>query len=97
VLAAAWARGYPAFFTRHMSLPVRLMGTAEPGERANAASVADAMAGAGMVLVAVPGTAVTDVLRAAGPLDGRVMINAAKSFGQQHRRTARRDLQGRAG
>ena len=30
-------------------------------------------------------------------LDGRVMINAAKSFGQQHRRTARRDLQGRAG
>ena len=63
MLAAARARGYPAFFTRHMSLPVRLMGTAEPGERANAASVADAMAGAGMVLVAVPGTAVTDVLR----------------------------------
>lgn len=59
MLAAARAAGYPAFFTRHMSLPVRLMGTAEPGERANAASVAGAMAGAGMVLVAVPGTAVT--------------------------------------
>jgi predicted dinucleotide-binding enzyme len=73
------------------------MGTAEPGSAQNAASVAGAVAGAGMVLVAVPGPAVTDVLRAAGPLDGHVMINAAKSFGRRHRRTARRDLQGRAG
>ena len=29
VLAAARAGGYPVFFTRHMSLPVRLMGTAQ--------------------------------------------------------------------
>ena len=36
-----------------------------------------------MVLVAVPGPAVTDVLEAAGPLDGRVMIDAANSFRQQ--------------
>ncbi|HJY65209.1 MAG TPA: NAD(P)-binding domain-containing protein, partial [Streptosporangiaceae bacterium] len=56
---------------------------AELGERAHAASVADAVAGAEVVLVAVPGPAVTDVLQAAGPLDGRVMIDAANSFGQQ--------------
>jgi biuret amidohydrolase len=29
VLTAARAGGYPVFFTRHMSLPVRLMGTAQ--------------------------------------------------------------------
>jgi biuret amidohydrolase len=29
VLAAARGGGYPVFFTRHMSLPVRLMGTAQ--------------------------------------------------------------------
>ena len=29
VLAAARRGGYPVFFTRHMSLPVRLMGTAQ--------------------------------------------------------------------
>ena len=51
--------------------------------RAHAASVADAVAAAEVVLVAVPGPAVTDVLQAAGPLDGRVMIDAANSFGQQ--------------
>jgi len=56
---------------------------AELGARAHAASVADAVAGAEAVLVAVPGPAVTDVLQAAGPLDGRVMIDAANSFGQQ--------------
>ena len=56
---------------------------AELGERAHAASVADAVAGAEVVLVAVPGPAVTDVLQAADPLDGRVMIDAANSFGQQ--------------
>ena len=56
---------------------------AELGERAHAASVADAVAGAEVVLVAVPGSAVTDVTQAAGPLDGRVMIDAANSFGPQ--------------
>ena len=56
---------------------------AELGERAHAASVAAAVAGAEAVLVAVPGPAVTDVLQAAGPLDGRVLIDAANSFGQQ--------------
>jgi 8-hydroxy-5-deazaflavin:NADPH oxidoreductase len=56
---------------------------AELGERAHAASVADAVAGAEVVLVAVPGPAVTDVLQAVGPLDGRVMIDGANSFGQQ--------------
>ena len=56
---------------------------AELGEHAHAASVADAVAGADVVLLAVPGSAVTDVLQAAGPLDGRVIINAANSFGRQ--------------
>jgi 8-hydroxy-5-deazaflavin:NADPH oxidoreductase len=56
---------------------------AELGERAHAASVADAVADAEVVLVAVPGPAVTDVLQAAGPLHGRVMIDAANSFRQQ--------------
>jgi hypothetical protein len=56
---------------------------AELGQRAHAASVADAVAGAEVVLVAIPGPAVTDVLQAVGPLDGRVMIDAANSFGQQ--------------
>jgi 8-hydroxy-5-deazaflavin:NADPH oxidoreductase len=50
---------------------------AELGERAGAASIADAVAGAEVVLVAVPAPAVTDVLREAGPLDGRIVIDAA--------------------
>jgi hypothetical protein len=36
-----------------------------------------------VVLAAVPGPAVTDALQAAGPLDGRIVIDAANSFGQQ--------------
>jgi 8-hydroxy-5-deazaflavin:NADPH oxidoreductase len=69
------------FAARHAAGPRAL--AAELGQRAHAASVADAVAGAEVVLVAVPGPAVTDVLQAAGPLDGRVMIDAANSFGQQ--------------
>ena len=69
------------FAARHAAGPQAL--AAELGERAHAASVADAVAGAEVVLVAVPGSVVTDVLQAAGPLDGRVMVDAANSFGQQ--------------
>ena len=69
------------FAARHAAGPQAL--AAELGERAHAAAVVDAVAGAEVVLVAVPGAVVTDVLQAAGPLDGRVMINAANSFGQQ--------------
>jgi predicted dinucleotide-binding enzyme/3-methyladenine DNA glycosylase Tag len=69
------------FAARHATRPRAL--AAELGEHAHAASVADAVAGAEVVLVAVPGPAVTDVLQAAGPVDGRVMIDAANSFGQQ--------------
>ena len=69
------------FAAGHAARPRAL--AAELGERAHAASVADAVAGAEVVLVAVPGPVVTDVLQAAGPLDGRVMIDAANSFGQQ--------------
>ena len=56
---------------------------AELRERAHAASVAGAVSDAEVVLVAVPGPVVTDVLQAAGPLDGHVMIDAANSFGRQ--------------
>ena len=59
---------------------------AELGTRAYAASVADAAADAEVVLVAVPGPVVTDVLQEAGSLDRRVMIDAANSFGQQQLR-----------
>jgi len=58
--------------------------TAEPaaladelGERAHAATMTEAVAAAEVVLVAVPGTAVVDVLTAARSLDGRVVIDAA--------------------
>ena len=54
---------------------------AELGARARAATVADAVAGADVVLVAVPGPAVTDVLTAAGRLDGKVVIDAANMMG----------------
>src|SRR5580704_15920653 len=68
------------FAARHAARPRAL--AAELGERAYAASVAE------VVLVAVPGPAVTDVLQAAGPLDGRIVIDAANwlvhgVFGQQ--------------
>jgi predicted dinucleotide-binding enzyme/3-methyladenine DNA glycosylase Tag len=69
------------FAARHATRPRAL--AAELGQRAHAASVADAVAAAEVVLVAVPGPAVTDVLQAVGRLDGRVMIDAANSFGQQ--------------
>jgi len=69
------------FAARDAARPQAL--AAELGERAHAASVAGAAAGADVVLVAVPGPAVTGVLQAAGPLDGRVIIDAANSFRQQ--------------
>ena len=74
------------FAALHAARPRAL--AAELGERAHAASVADAVTGAEVVLVAVPGPAVTDVLQAVGPLDGRIVIDAANSlergvFGQQ--------------
>jgi predicted dinucleotide-binding enzyme/3-methyladenine DNA glycosylase Tag len=76
------AAGHDVTFTaRHATRPRAL--AAELGQRAHAASVADAVAAAEVVLVAVPGPVVTDALQAAGPLDGRVMIDAANSFGQQ--------------
>ena len=82
-LGRLWhAAGHDVTFTaRHATRPRAL--AAELGQRAHAASVADAVAAAEVVLVAVPGPAVTDVLQAAGPLDGRIMIDAANSFGQQ--------------
>jgi 8-hydroxy-5-deazaflavin:NADPH oxidoreductase len=66
------------FAARHASRPRAL--AAELGERAHAASVAGAVAAAEVVLVAVPGPAVTDALQAAGPLDGRIVIDAANSL-----------------
>ena len=82
-LGRLWhAAGHDVTFAARDAARPRAL-AAELGERAHAASVADAVAGAEVVLVAVPGPAVTDVLHAAGPLDGPVMIDAANSFGQQ--------------
>jgi predicted dinucleotide-binding enzyme/3-methyladenine DNA glycosylase Tag len=76
------AAGHDVTFTaRHATRPRAL--AAELGDHAHAAPVADAVAAADVVLVAVPGPAVTDALQAAGPLDGRIMLDAANSFGQQ--------------
>ena len=69
------------FAARSAARPQAL--AAELGERAHAASVADAVADAEVALVAVPGPVVKDVLQAAGPLNGRVMLDAANSFGQE--------------
>ena len=83
-LGRLWhAAGHDVTFAARDAAQPRAL-AAELGERAGAASVADAVAGAEVVLVAVPGPAVTDVLQAAGPLDGRVMIDAANSFGPRH-------------
>jgi predicted dinucleotide-binding enzyme/3-methyladenine DNA glycosylase Tag len=82
-LGRLWhAAGHDVTFAARDAARPRAL-AAELGERAHAASVADAVAGAEVVLVAVPGPVVTDVLQAAGPLDGRVMIDAANSFGPQ--------------
>ena len=76
------AAGHDVTFTaRHATRP-RAM-AAELGDHAHAAPVADAVAAADVVLVAVPGPAVTDALQAAGRLGGRIMLDAANSFGQQ--------------
>jgi 8-hydroxy-5-deazaflavin:NADPH oxidoreductase len=69
------------FAAEHDTRPRAL--AAELGKRAHAASVADAVATAEVVLVAVPGAAVTEVLQAAGPVDGRIVVDAANSFGRQ--------------
>jgi predicted dinucleotide-binding enzyme/3-methyladenine DNA glycosylase Tag len=54
---------------------------AELGERAHAATVTGAVADAEAVLVAVPGPAVVEVLRDAGSLDRKVIIDAANMMG----------------
>jgi 8-hydroxy-5-deazaflavin:NADPH oxidoreductase len=53
----------------------------ELGDRAHVATVADGLAGAQVVLVAVPGPAVVEALTAAGALDGQVVIDAANMMG----------------
>jgi predicted dinucleotide-binding enzyme/3-methyladenine DNA glycosylase Tag len=83
VLGRLWhAAGHDVTFAARDPARPRAL-AAELGERAHAAPVAGAVTGAEAVLVAVPGAAVTDVLQTAGPLDGRVVIDAANSFGRQ--------------
>jgi 8-hydroxy-5-deazaflavin:NADPH oxidoreductase len=55
---------------------------AELGDRAHAATVTDAVAAAEIVLVAVPGSTVIEVLTAAGSLEGKIVIDAANEMGQ---------------
>jgi predicted dinucleotide-binding enzyme len=65
-----WRAGHDVTFAaRHATRPRAL--AAELGQRVHAASVADAVAAAEVVLVAVPALAVTGALQAAGPLDGK--------------------------
>ena len=82
-LGRLWhAAGHDVTFAARRDARPRAL-AAELGERAHAASVADSVAGAEAVLVAVPGAAVTDVLRSAGSLADRVLIDAANAFGKQ--------------
>ena len=82
-LGRLWhAAGHDVTFAARDAARPRAL-AAELGERTHAASVAGAVAASEVVLAAVPGPVVTDVLRAAGPLDGRIMIDAANSFGRQ--------------
>ena len=82
-LGRLWhAAGHDVTFAARGAARPRAL-AAELGERAHAASVADAVADAEVVLVAVPAPVVTDVLQAAGSLDGRTVIDAANSFGRQ--------------
>ncbi|OLE26453.1 MAG: hypothetical protein AUG44_12965 [Actinobacteria bacterium 13_1_20CM_3_71_11] len=74
------------FAARDLAEPRAL--AAELGERAHAATVPDSVAVADVVLVAVPGSAVSDVLKNAGSLAGRVVIDAANQMGG-HRLTLR--------
>ncbi|HEX6524951.1 MAG TPA: NAD(P)-binding domain-containing protein [Streptosporangiaceae bacterium] len=76
------AAGHDVTFASRHAIQPRALAT-ELGKRAQAASVADAVAAAEVVFVAVPGPVVTEVLRAAGPLDGRIAIDATNSFGPQ--------------
>jgi hypothetical protein len=73
------AAGHDVTFAARRATRPRAL-AAELGERAHTASVAGAVATAEVVFVAVPGPAVTEVLRAAGPLDGRIVIDAANSL-----------------
>ena len=69
-LGQLWhAAGHDVTFAARGAARPRAL-AAELGERAHAASVAGAVADAEVVLVAVPGPVVTDVLQSAGPLDG---------------------------
>src|SRR5260370_25249971 len=70
------------FAARHAARPRAL--AAELGQRAHAASVAAAVVGAEVVLVAVPVPARTAVLHAAGPPDPRRTIDPAPPSGPQH-------------
>jgi predicted dinucleotide-binding enzyme len=54
----------------------------ELGEGAHGATVAEAVAAAEVVLVAIPGPAVVNALTAAGSLDGQVVIDAANTMGK---------------
>jgi 8-hydroxy-5-deazaflavin:NADPH oxidoreductase len=70
------AAGHEVTFAAQDAAEPRTL-AAELGEHAHAATVADAVAAADVVLMAVPGPAVVDVLTAAGSLNGRVVIDAA--------------------
>jgi 8-hydroxy-5-deazaflavin:NADPH oxidoreductase len=62
--------------------PERLRADAEEiGERASVGEVADAAAFGEVVLLSVPWPLVDDVIRAAGPLDGTIVIDTTNQYG----------------
>jgi predicted dinucleotide-binding enzyme len=61
---------------------------AELGERARAVTPREAVAGAEVVVVAVPWGAIEDALAQAGPLDGKVVIDTTNPFGPGPRPSA---------
>lgn len=82
-LGRAWvARGHDICFgvrTPHDPPIQALLG--ELGERAQAGTVAEAAAFSDVVVLAVPWHAVEDAVRAAGDLNGKVLIDATNRFG----------------
>jgi 8-hydroxy-5-deazaflavin:NADPH oxidoreductase len=76
------AAGHEVTFAARDPADPRALATELGGRAHAAANAADAAAAAEVVLVAVPGNAVLDVLTAAGSLDGKAVIDAANMMGK---------------
>ncbi len=84
-LGRRWAAGghEVTFGVRDPAAPLALALAEETGARV--APLVDAVVGAGVVVLAVPWTAVPDVLDAVGDLDGTVLIDTTNAAGVGYR------------